>query len=76
MSKQKNSLFELSSTSLYVNDPDQYIYSHQQYELPPDMIVNKMSLRITNFFRNEFYNNWFICYFYIFSFFYSFIYLY
>jgi len=57
MSKQKNSLFELSSTSLYVNDPDQYIYSHQQYELPPDMIVNKMSLRITNFFRNEFYNN-------------------
>ena len=41
MSKQKNSLFELSSTSLYVNDPDQYIYSHQQYELPPDILGNK-----------------------------------
>lgn len=57
MSKQEESLFELSSRSLYVNDSDQYIYSHQQYDLPPDFIVNKMSLRITNFFRNEFYKN-------------------
>lgn len=58
MSKQEQeSLFKLSSRSLYVNDSDQYIYSHQQYDLPPDMIVNKMSLRITNFFRNEFYKN-------------------
>lgn len=58
MSKQElKSLFKLSSTSLYVNDPEQYIYDRQQGMLPPDMIMNKMSLRITNFFRNEFYKN-------------------